>query len=78
MIVNNLIKSAWLATKSGINARVIVKEDNFVVFSFPDDTFYYELRSEADNLTREQMLAETDVCVLQYLKDKMHANKQGR
>ena len=78
MIVNNLIKSAWIATKSGINPRAIVNVYGNVIFTFPTEERFFELRRQADNMSKNELVEDADPCVIDYLKNLVYANKQNK
>ena len=75
MICNGKLYSAYIATKSGINPKVLIDKRGNVCFSFPGEDYFFDLRSEAERMTNEELLEAVDPVVNSYLADLIYINK---
>lgn len=78
MIVSNKLKAAYIATVTGINPKIIINDNNYVVFDFPSEERFYELRTDADSMSRQELLEKCDPCALSYLKEAIWVNKNKK
>lgn len=78
MIVSNKLKAAYISTEFGINPKVVISDNGYVVFDFPSEERFYILRNEADNMSREELLEKCDPCALSYLKEAIWVNKSKK
>ena len=77
MICNGKLYSAYIATKSGVNPKVLLDKKGNVCFSFPSDDYFFDLRREAERMTQEELLEAVDPVINGYLSDLIYLYKKG-